>query len=128
MRKGSSLAPVVLLVGLAPAIAQAATSAKGLVGFNALNLTPALERNVYRSIGAVPKVAPPPNYLIHVGSKVPASMPIKPLPASVSRQAPHLKNDDYVKTDEGDVLLVKPQGRVIVDVITKAHGAAARAS
>jgi hypothetical protein len=126
MTKKSRLALTILAATLAPApawaAAHAATDSSGLVGFNALKLTAAQQRSVYQGIGDVPEVKAPPHYLIYVGGTVPKSIKLKPLPAAATAQTPKLKNDKYVKFDEGRVLLVNPQDRTIVEVISHYHG------
>jgi hypothetical protein len=114
-----------VVAALTPPAAQAATNNAGLVGYNALNLTPSQQRGVYQDIGTVPEIIPPQHYLIHVGGLVPASMQLKSLPAAAAAQVPQLKNDDYVKLDQGQLLLVKPQDRTIVEIIDRYHGTAA---
>ena len=114
-----------VLAALTPAGAQAAASGGGLAGYNALKLTPTQQRSVYQDVGTVPEVTPPEHYLIHVGGQVPASMSLKALPTAPASEAPQLKNDDYVKLDQGQLLLVKPQDRTIVEIIDHYHGTAA---
>jgi hypothetical protein len=109
---------------LAPAAAQAAASDGGLAGYNALNLTPSQQLSVYQDVGTAPEVAPPQHYLIHVGGQVPASVQLKTLPAAAASQVQQLKNDDYVKLDQGQLLLVKPQDRTIVEIIDRYYGTA----
>jgi hypothetical protein len=124
----SNLALAMLMAALTPAPVWAAAQADadaGLQGFNAMNLTPAQQRSVYQGVGKVAEVTPPEHYLIHVGGTVPASMKIQPLPADATKGVPKLKNDYYVKSDEGDLLLVKPQDRTIVEVISHYHGTVA---
>ena len=123
----SSLALAVLAAALVPMPVWAApntTADNGLAGFNALNLTPAQQRSIYQAIGDVPELVPPEHYLIHVGGTVPETMKLQPLPVAAAQQTPRLKGDDYVKSDEGDVLVVKPQDRSIVEVIDRYHGTA----
>jgi hypothetical protein len=131
MTKRSKLALAVLAAALVPMPVWAApntTADNGLVGFNALNLTPAQQRSIYQAIGDTTQVVPPEHYLIHVGGTVPTSIKLQPLPEAATRQTPRLKGDDYVKLDEGDVLLVKPQDRSIVEVIDRYHGTAGAAA
>jgi hypothetical protein len=124
MHKGATLV-LALLAALGPAAVQAAVKADtGLVGYNALNLTSAQERSVYQAVGAVPEVAPPEHYLIHVGGEVPAAMSLKQLPHAASVQAPQVANDNYVKLDQGQLLLVNPKDRAIVEIIDSYHGTA----
>jgi hypothetical protein len=117
-----------LMAALAPGSVWAAAKADtdvDLVGFNAMKITAAQQRGVYESVGKVAEVTPPEHYLIHVGGTVPESIKLQPLPAAAIKQVPALSNDDYVKFDEGDLLLVKPQDRTIVEVISHYHGTAA---
>jgi hypothetical protein len=113
---------VFVLAALMPATAQAAASDGNLAGYNALKLTPSQQRGVYRGVGTVPEVTPPQHYLIHVGGSVPSSMQLKALPTAAANQAPQLNNDDYIKLDQGQLLLVKPQDRIIVEIIDSYHG------
>jgi hypothetical protein len=123
MTMQSKLVLATLIAALTPVSVWAAAKADtGLVGFNAMKLTPAQQRGVYQGVGKVPEVTPPEHYLIHVGGTVPASMKLQPLPPAATKDVPKIKNDAYVKSDEGDLLLVKPQERTIVEVISHYHG------
>ena len=128
MRMRLNLALAMLMAALTPAPVWAAAHADvdmGLVGFNAMKLSPAQQRGVYQGVGKVTEATPPEHYFIHVGGTVPESIKLQPLPAAATQQVPALKNDDYVKFDEGDLLLVKPQDRTIVEVISRYHGTVA---
>lgn len=117
-----------LMVALTPGSVWAAAQADaeaGLQGFNAMNLTPAQQRSVYQAVGKVAEVTPPEHYLIHVGGTVPNSVKPQPLPAEAIKRVPALKNNGYVMFDQGDLLLVKPQDRTIVEVISRYHGTVA---
>ena len=105
MRMRLNLALVMLTAALTPAPVWAAAHADvdmGLVGFNAMKLSPAQQRGVYQGVGKVTEATPPEHYLIHVGGTVPESIKLQPLPAAATQQVPALKNDDYVKFDEGE--------------------------
>ena len=128
MTMRSKLVLATLIAALTPASVWAAAKADtdmGLVGFNAMKLTPAQQRSVYQGVGDVKEVTAPPHYLIYVGGNVPDSIKLQPLPPAATKQTPRLKNDEYVKLDEGQVLLVKPQSRTIVEVIDHYHGTVA---
>jgi hypothetical protein len=123
MRTSMKFVLLALLSALTPAAAQATAGNGGLAGYNALKLTPSQQRAVYQGVGTVPEVTPPPHYLIHVGGQVPAWMSLKALPTAAATQA-KLKDDDYVKLDQGQLLLIKPQDRTIVEIIDRYHGTA----
>ena len=129
MTMRSKLVLATLIAALTPASVWAAAKAEtdaGLAGFNAMQLTAVQQRGVYGSVGKVAEITPPEHYLIHVGGTVPDSIKLQPLPADAIKDAPALKSDDYVKFDEGDLLLVNPQDRTIVEVISRYHGTAAQ--
>ena len=105
--------------------AQAAASNGVLVGYNALNLMPSQQRGCLSGRRRCARNNPPQHYLIYVGGLVPAPMQLKALPAPAVAQVPQLKNDDYVKLNQGQLLLVKPQNRTIVEIIDRYHGTAA---
>jgi hypothetical protein len=94
----------------------AANAVGGLAG-----LSDEQVRTIYqRAMGVQPVPDQPP---MRAGAQVPTSMSLIPLPPDVGAQVPPVQHLHYVKLADGRLLLVDPQQRKVVGVITQEEGA-----
>jgi hypothetical protein len=96
----------------------AANAVGGLPGLSDEQL-----RTIYqRAMGEQPVPDQPP---MRTGAQVPAGMSLIPIPPDVGTQVPAVQHLHYAKLADGRLLLVDPQQRKVVGVITQEEGARA---
>src|SRR5215469_1992649 len=59
----------------------------------------------------------PLGFQIRVGAPVPPSISMRQLPSDVTRQVPAVKDMEYAKLDNNEILLIDPKDRRIADVL-----------
>jgi hypothetical protein len=85
------------------------------------NLSDEQMRAIYqRADGVQPVPDHPP---MRTGAQVPADIALVPLPPDLGKQVPAVQHLHYVKLKDGRLLLVDPQQRKVVGVITREEGA-----
>lgn len=117
---------VVVLAGIGAATAaemssgdQPATAASsaGSKSRPKINLTPAQKQTILRDLAtesAEPAAAP---VQATVGSRIPTSIALHPLPMAVATDVPSAKNFSYAKLRDNDIVIVDPKDRVVADII-----------
>jgi hypothetical protein len=99
---------VAILLATGAALASAADS---------LNLTAAQKQQIASDIGSQIGEKAPASFHAAVGSKVPSSLSLHPLPTKVSTDVSSVKSYEYVKLENNQILLVNPSDRMVVAVI-----------
>ncbi len=111
--------PAVALLVTAGAAAAAPGGSTMKAAKDALSLTPAQRHEIYRDVRSQKlSEAAPRGFTAKVGETVPNSVTLHPLPASVVKQAPVVKSDDYAVLRR-QVLIVDPKSNKIADVIAE---------
>src|SRR4051812_19178564 len=83
-----------------------------------VSLTESQKQQIARDIGSQAGENAPSGFHAAVGTKVPNSLTLHPLPSNVSSSVSSVKNYEYVKLqDTNEILLVNPSDRMIVAVI-----------
>ena len=80
-------------------------------------LTGAQEQLLWQRIGRNASSTTPSGLIAAVGATLPASVALRALPATVTRQVPAVRPYKYAILDKS-LLIINPTDRVIVDVIT----------
>ena len=80
-------------------------------------LTGAQEQLLWQRIGRNASSTTPSGLISAVGATLPASVALRALPATVTRQVPAVRPYKYAILDKS-LLIINPTDRVIVDVIT----------
>lgn len=111
---------VALLGGVTVAAAQMnapATSAMpgGSAMKSQLNLTSAQKQAIAQQVAPESPAAAP--FSASVGTKVPESIALHPLPLAVANKIPAVKNYSFAKLHNNDIVVVDPKNRMVADVI-----------
>jgi hypothetical protein len=106
------------LVPLSVTIALAAGSSLAFAASDTVTLTETQKQEIAKDIGSQTGEKTPVGFHAAVGTKVPASMVLHPLPSQVSTDVASVKSYEFVKLqDSNQILLVNPSDRTIVAVI-----------
>ena len=97
--------------------ASAAETGPFLVASDDFVLTGAQEQLLWQRIGRNASSTTPSGLISAVGATLPASVALRALPATVTRQVPAVRPYKYAILDKS-LLIINPTDRVIVDVIT----------
>jgi len=99
-------------------VAVAKTPAPDSDALARVNFTTAQKQTIYQSISKTQKNnAAPVGFRAAVGSLVPSGVELAPVPATVAELMPQTKGLEAGLV-EGEVILVDPQGRNVITVIT----------
>jgi hypothetical protein len=82
-----------------------------------VNLTAQQKQSIMQSMQGEPGQSTA-GFQPRVGTSVPQSMTMQPLPSNVTAQVPATKDLGYVKLDNNMVLLIDPKDRRVADIIT----------
>jgi hypothetical protein len=95
-----------------------------------LNLTSQEKQEIVLSVQTENGQPAPAGFQPRVGASVPQSLPIRPLPVSVTSQVPVARGLQYAKLDTNEVLLIDPKERRVAEIIMSSGttGAAPHAS
>jgi hypothetical protein len=84
----------------------------------ALNLTSPQKHTIYQSVMNEKGQAAPSNFRASIGAKVQSSLTLHQLPRNVASQIPAVKNYEFAKLQNNEVLLVDPKNREVAEMIT----------
>jgi hypothetical protein len=110
-----AIAAALLLCSIA---ASAAGTGPFLVASDDFVLTGAQEQLLWQRIGRNASSTMPSGLIAAVGATLPASVALRALPATVTRQIPAVRPYKYAMVGKA-LLIINPTDRVIVDVITQ---------
>jgi hypothetical protein len=82
-----------------------------------MNLTQDQKQKIQENLASQPSEQMPSGFTPTVGEKVPQSVSLKQLPSDVTSEVSELKNEQFAKSQNNDIILVDPQSREIVAVI-----------
>jgi hypothetical protein len=83
----------------------------------AVNLTQQQKQTIQQSLSTDSGQSMPSGFTASIGSKVPTTVSLKPLPSNVTGQISTLKSEDYAKFYNKQIVLVDPMDRQVVAVI-----------
>lgn len=96
------------------------SSDNSMPGSKALSLTPQQKQQVAQIVAGQPAEHAPPNFQPSIGEKVPGSLTLKPFPSSAEGELPaSLKDDEFAKLDNNDIVIVDPSSREVVAVLNQ---------
>ena len=81
-----------------------------------LNLNPAQQQSISRSLSSEQTQQPPAGYQPQVGSKIPASVKTQSLPPELSLQIPQLQTYHYSMMP-GHILVIDPKTDMVMEMI-----------
>lgn len=119
MRTGlySATMAVVLAAGMSAGFA--ATS---------MNLTNQQKQSIQQSLMSEPAQSQPNGFTAQLGKKVPSSVKLNKVPSQLAQKVPSVKNDDYAKFRNNEIVIVNPNNREIMAVIGQSSTTGAAAS
>jgi hypothetical protein len=89
----------------------------GVAAAAEVNLTAQQKQTIVQSTQAEKGQPAPAGFLPRIGTPVPASMSIRPLPISAAAQIPGATELQYAKLDTNEILLVEPKDRKVSEII-----------
>jgi len=104
-----SLRGVTTALALAGSVALAAAAQ--------LTLTPAQQQTIYQSVASEKGQTAPAGFQAKVGEKAPQSLSIHQLPSSATGQVSAVKEYQYAKLANNEVLLISPKDRQVEEII-----------
>jgi Protein of unknown function (DUF1236) len=98
----------------------ATTSGNGTSGSQALDLTQQQRQKIAQIVSSQPAEQAPPNFQPSIGEKVPSSLTLKSFPSSAQSALPaSVKDDQYAKLDNNNIIIVDPTNREVVGVVNQ---------
>jgi hypothetical protein len=85
-----------------------------------VNLTDQQKQTIAQSVQTEKGQPAPAGFMPRVGASVPQSMSRHQLPSNVTAQVPAVKNLEYTKLDNNNVLLIDPDDRRVAEIIAPA--------
>lgn len=83
-----------------------------------VQLTSQQKQKIQQVVASQPPERAPPGFQAGVGQKVPGSLSLKPFPSGASSQLPQsLKDDQFAKLENNDIVIVDPDSREVVAVV-----------
>ncbi len=82
-----------------------------------LNLTAAQKQTIVQSVQSEKGQLAPAGFLPKVGTALPQSVSLRPLPVGVAAQVPGAKDLQYVKLNTNEILLIAPKDRTVAGII-----------
>jgi len=83
------------------------------------NLTASQRREIFQDLASAKEESAPSGFRPSVGAIVPGTLALQELPSKATTDVPLIKSYKFAKLQNQDVLLVNPQDRKVIDVITK---------
>src|SRR5215468_12754999 len=97
-------------------IALALIGTIGLAAAAQLNLTSAQKQTIYQSVASEKGQTAPAGFQAKVGEKAPQSLSIHQLPSSATGQVSAVKEYQYAKLANNEVLLISPKDRQVEEI------------
>jgi hypothetical protein len=98
-------------------IVVALTFGIGVAAAAEVNLTQQQREMIQQNLSTEPGQPMPSGFRATVGQKVPGSVSLKQLPSNLKNQISSLKNEEYAKFNNNEIVLVNPSGRDVVATI-----------
>lgn len=116
--------PVMMIINpdsVTAVTAMSGGSSSGNLGAGqALNLTPQQKQKIAQTIASQPAEQAPSSFQASVGQKVPAGVTLKSFPSSAQSELPaSVRDDQFAKLNNNDILIVDPSSREVVAVISQ---------
>jgi hypothetical protein len=99
------------------AIVLAFLGSVGVAAAADLTLTSAQRQTIFQSVMNEKGQAAPAGFQAKIGTTAPQSLSLHALPASVASQVPVVKEYEYAKLQNNEVLLINPKDRHVAEVI-----------
>ena len=99
------------------AIALALIGGVALADAAQLNLTAAQKQTIYQSVMNEKGQAVPASYQAKIGATPPQSLSLQALPTSLSKEMPAVKDYEFAKLQNNEVLLINPKDRQVAEII-----------
>jgi hypothetical protein len=98
-------------------IAVALTFGIGVAAAAEVNLTQHQKEMIQQNLSTESGQSIPSGFMPGVGKKVPSSVSLKQLPSNLKNQISSLKNEEYAKFNNNEIVLVNPSDRDVVATI-----------
>ncbi len=83
-------------------------------------LTSSQKQKIQQAVADQPAEQAPPNFQPSVGTTVPGSIELKPLPSSASSELPaSMQDNKFAKLNDNDIIIADPSDRRVVAVINQ---------
>jgi len=109
----------VFMTTLAVAFAAGLGAASAANAAGPVNLTQSQKNTIKSQLSSQNAQAVPGGFTASIGAKVPTSVSLKPLPSKVASQVKSVKDDEYAKLKDNQILIVEPSNRKVVAMINE---------
>ena len=92
-----------------------------------VNLTDQQKQSIQHGLASLPAQSLPGGFAAQLGGKVPSSVTLKKLPSDLAQQVPSVKNDEFAKFTNNEIVIVNPSSKKIVAIIGQSSTTGAKA-
>lgn len=92
-----------------------------------MNLTDQQKQSIQHGLANQPTQPQPSGFTAQLGKKIPSSVTLGKVPSHVAQNVPSVKNDEFAKFDNNEIVIVNPTNKEIMAIVGQSSTTGAKA-